>query len=126
TPVYGAEPLRLAACRRAGAATGASARAGTGAELGAECGVFSNDFLIPLAFDRGLRYRGHLADRFGVLQVRVNRRNYDPRLDSDQVDTDQRDADPRIDHDPLVEYSIEDVNKTCAACGSFNGHRTLL
>src|SRR5437879_318369 len=105
TPVYGAtDPFRLAACRP-GAATAASAAAGARVELGAECGVFSNDFLIPLAFDRRLRHRGDLADRFGVLQVRVDRRYDDARFDGDQVDPDQRDADPCVDDNPLVEYS---------------------
>ena len=99
---------------------------GAGIELGPEGGVFSNEFLIPLAFDRRLGHRGDLADRFGVFQVRVDGRDDDACLDGDQVDTDQRDTDPCVDDDPFVENSVEDVNKTCAACGSFNGHQTLL
>src|SRR5689334_16243795 len=125
-PVYGvADPLRLAAARR-GAATATSAAARAGIELGPEGGVFSNDFLIPLAFDRRLRDRSYGADCFGVLQVGIDRRDDDACLDGDQVDTDQRDTDPCVDDDPLVEDPVEDVNKTCAACGSFNGHQILL
>src|SRR6185295_1213572 len=72
TPVYGADPLRLTAVLR-GAPTASRAAGGDGIELGPERGVFSNDFLIPLAFDRRLRHRGDLADRLGVLQVRFDR-----------------------------------------------------
>src|SRR6185295_159526 len=126
TPVYGAaDPFRLAAARR-GAATATSAAAGAGIELGPEGGVFSNDFLIPLALDRRLRDRSDLADCFGVLQVGVDRRDHDACLDGDEVDPDQRDTDPRVDDDPFIEYPIEDVNKACSAGGSFNGHQTLL
>src|SRR6185295_13810543 len=92
-PVYGAaDPFRLAAARR-GAATATSAAARAGIELGPEGGVFSNDFLIPLAFDRRLRYRRDRADRFGVLQVGIDRRDDDACLDGDEVDSDQRDTD---------------------------------
>src|SRR5262249_21681403 len=123
--VYSAVPFRLAAARR-GAPTAASAAARPAIELGPEGGVFSNDFLIPLAFDRRLRNRSDRADRFGVLQVRIDRSDHDARLDGNQIDTDQRDADPCIDDDPLIEYSIKDVNQACSAGSSFNGHQTLL
>src|SRR5262245_239180 len=125
TPVYGTDPFRLTAALR-GAPTASRASDGRGIELGPERGVFSNDFLIPLAFDRRFRDRSDLADRFGVLQVRVDRRDDHAGFHRDEVDTDQRDTDPCVDDDPFIEYPIEDVNKTCAACGSFNGHQTLL
>src|SRR5437764_118655 len=91
-----AAPLRLpAALRRAPTPTSTAGRDGS-VELSAEGGVFSNDFLIPLAFDRrARRYRGDLADRFGVLQVRVNRRDDDACLNRNQIDTNQRDTEHR-------------------------------
>src|SRR5437667_33877 len=63
------------------------------------------------------------SHRFRVLQVRVDRRHHDARLDGDEVDTNQRDADPRVDDDPLVEHTIEDVDETRTAGGAFNRHR---
>ena len=109
-----------------GAPTASSAAGRDGLELSPEGGVFCNEFLIPLALDRRLRHRGDLADCLGVLQVGIDRRDDDSRFDGDQVDSDQRDADPGVDDDALVEHPIENVDKTCAACCSFNGHRTLL
>src|SRR5829696_3509400 len=88
TPVYGADPLRLTAGLR-GAPTASRAAGGDGIELGPERGVFSNDFLIPLAFDRRLRHRSDRADRLRIFQVGVNRRHNDTRLDGDEVDADQ-------------------------------------
>src|SRR5262245_32934803 len=126
TPVYGAPLLRFAACLRARAATTSAAAGGSSLELSPEGGVFSNDFLIPLALDRRLRHWRHLTDRFGVLQVCVNRRHDDARLNRDEVDPDQGDRNPGVDDDPLVEHAIEDVDQACAACCTFNGHRTLL
>src|SRR2546422_957571 len=126
TPVYGAEPLRFVAGCRAPLTATSAAGGRASLELSPEGGVFSNDFLIPLALDRGLRHWSDLADRFPVLQVRLDRCDDDARFHGDQVDTDQRNANPCVDDYPLVEYSIEDVDETCAACGSFNGHRTLL
>src|SRR5581483_4685435 len=65
TPVYGvADPLRFVACRRAPTPTSAAGSGGARRELSSEGGVFSNDFLIPLAFDRRLADRSDLADRF--------------------------------------------------------------
>src|ERR1700730_12563597 len=95
----------------------------TSLELSLEGGVFCNEFLIPLAFDRRLRHRGNRANRFGVLQVGFDRRHHDARLDGDQIDPHQRDANPCVDDDSLVQHSVENVNKTCAACCAFNGHR---
>src|SRR5206468_10640997 len=72
TPVYGADVARLTGALR-GAPTATSAAGGdAGLELSPEGGVFSNDFLIPLALDRRLRYRSDLAYRFGVFQVRID------------------------------------------------------
>ena len=68
------------------------------------------------------RDRSDLADRFGVLQVRVDRRDDDARFDGDQVDADQRDAHPGVDDDALVQDAIQNVDETCAACCSFNCH----
>src|SRR5215475_14071990 len=126
TPVYGAPLLRFVAGLRAAPAATSAAAGGASLELSPEGGVFSNDFLIPLALDRGLRNRADRPDGFRVLQICVDRRDHDARLDGDQIDPHQRNADPCVDDDPLVEYSIEDVNETCTARGSFNGHRMLL
>src|SRR5262245_47357851 len=92
TPVYGAWPLAFARLRAPTATSAAGGRASL--ELSAEGGVFSNDFLISLAFDRRLRDRGDLADSFRVLEIRIDRCDDNPRLDRDEVDTHQRDANP--------------------------------
>ena len=102
--------LRSGLACDAGGTAGRPAEAGL--ELSAKRGVFCNDFLIASAFDRGLRHGRDLADRFRVLQVGVDRRDDDSRLDRDQIDTNQRDANPGIDHNSLVQHSIEDVDET--------------
>src|SRR5438034_2980008 len=112
TPVYGDDPLRFVAGRRA-ALTATSAAGGCASlELSPEGGVFCNDFLIPLALDRGLGHRRNLADRFGVLQVRVDRRHHHARFHGDEIDADQRDTHPGVDDDALVEHAIENVDET--------------
>src|ERR1700704_5550728 len=126
TPDRTAAPLPLPAWRGAAPAASAPADISATLELSSEGGVFCNDFLIPLAFDRWLGNQSDLADRFGVLQVRVNRRHHHARFNGDEVDANQRHAHPRIDDNSLVEYTIENVNETCAAGSSFNGHLTLL
>src|SRR5579864_4088579 len=124
-PAYVVGPPGLAARRRPPTATSA-ADWGASLELSTQGGVFSNDFLISLALDRRLRHRGDLADRFRILQVCVDRRDDDPRLDGDEIDAHQRNTNPGIDHDPLVEHAIEDIDETSTACCTFNRHRTLL
>src|SRR5436190_24055158 len=61
TPVYGDDPLRfvagLVAGRRAPLTATSAAGGCASLELSPEGGVFSNDFLIPLALDRGLGHR---------------------------------------------------------------------
>ena len=76
-------------------------------------------------FERRTRRRRDLADRFGVLQIRVDRGDDDARLDRDEVDAHQRDADPGIDDDAFVQDAIENVDETCSTCCSFNGHCLL-
>lgn len=46
------------------------------------------------------------------LHVYIDRRDNNPRSGGDQIDAHQRDANPGIDDDALVQYSIEDVDKT--------------
>src|SRR5205814_571026 len=113
TPPYGKPCSR----RNAGLGARAGARAPTTSavgdsspELSPEGGVFSNDFLIPPALDGGLRHRGHLTDGFRVLQVSIDRCDHDACLNGDEVDPDQRDTHPGIDDDPLIQYSVEDVD----------------
>ena len=116
------------ACRLSRTPAAARNAAGSGAtlELGSECGVFGKDFLIRLGLHRRPAHGRRRTHRLGVLQVRIDRRHHDARFNGDEVDADQRDAHPRVDDDSLVQHAIEDVNETCAACGSFNGHRFLL
>src|SRR5439155_10520103 len=95
TPVYGVDPLRLAGGLRPATATSAAGGCAR-LEPSPEGGVFSNDFLIPPALDRRLRNRSHRADRLGVLQVRVDRRHDDARLDGDEVDADEGDTNPGV------------------------------
>ena len=97
-----------------------------GRQLGAKRRVLRDDVLVGSQLRLRARHRRDLADRFRVLQIRVNRRNDDARFDRDQVDADQRDPDPRVDDDALVQDAIENVDETCPACRSFNCHSLLL
>ena len=91
-------------------------------QLRAQGGVLGDDVLMRRQLRLRPRDRRDLADRFGVLQVGVDRRDDDARLDGDQVDADQRHAHPGIDDDALVQDAIENVDETCSACCSFNCH----
>src|SRR5688500_8225900 len=62
------------------------------------------------------------ADGFGILQVRIDRCDDDPRLDGDQVDPDERDTYPGVDDDTLVADAIEDVDELTAPRWPFNCH----
>ena len=46
------------------------------------------------------------TDRFGILQVGLNRRNHDPRFDAEKLNSDERASHPSIDHEPLVENAV--------------------
>ena len=91
-------------------------------QLRAQRGVLRDDVLVRRQLRLRARHRRHLADRFRVLQVGVDRGDDDARFDGDQVDADERDADPGVDDDALVEHAVENVDETRAACGAFNCH----
>src|SRR5438093_5281905 len=115
TAAEASEPFR-SLCRLRPTPTATSAAAGlAGGELSPEGGVFSNDFLIPLALDRRFGYRRDLADGFRIFQIGVNRGHHHARFDRNQVDSHQGHAHPRVDHDSFVEDAIEHVDETCAA-----------
>src|SRR5262249_23473813 len=74
-------PFRLWACPRAAPGRNRPVDSCTSCELSAECGIFCDDFLIPLAFDRRLRHRRNLPHGLRVFQIRVDRRHYHAGLD---------------------------------------------
>src|SRR5438105_14892056 len=57
------------------------------------------------------RYRRRDAHCLRVFQVRVDRRDDDPRFDRHEIDADERDADPRIDDDALVQYTVQNIDE---------------
>src|SRR5581483_7172635 len=118
-------PLAPALAARGRPAAAASNPAGRDAtlELSPECGVFGNDFLILLGFDRRAARRRRSSHGFRILQVCVDGRHDDPRLNRNQIDADEGNTHPRVDDDALVENAIKDVDETRSAGGSFNGHR---
>jgi hypothetical protein len=50
------------------------------------------------------------ADGIGVLQVSIDGRDYNARLNRDQVNTDEGDTYPRVNNDAFVQYTIENVD----------------
>ena len=76
-------------------------------------------------FERRARGGRDLSDRLGVLQIGVDRGYHHTRFNRDEVDAHQRHPDPGVDDDAFVQDTIEDVDKTCSTCSSFNGHCLL-
>src|SRR5256886_2867056 len=66
------------------------------------------------------------AERFGVAEVGVDRRDDDAGFDGDEVDADERYADPGVDDDALVEDPIEDIDEAAASGCAFDWHVLLL
>src|SRR5262249_4373495 len=83
--VPSALPFRLSACPRAAPGRNRPVDSCASCELSAEGGIFCDDFLIPLAFDRRLRHRRNLPHGLRVFQIGVDRRHYHAGLDGDEI-----------------------------------------
>ena len=95
-----------------------------GGELGPQRGVLGQQLLRGAAASSAgrPRDRGHLGDRFRVLDVGVDGGHHDARLDREQVDAHQGDPHPGVDDDALVQDAVQDVDQTGATGSSFDRH----
>src|SRR5581483_9433132 len=81
-----------------------------------------NDGFLGHRLQLRTRHDAGKTNGVGVLEVSVDGRDHDARLNRDQIDADEGDAHPGVNDDALVEYPIKDVNKTRTARYPFNSH----